>query len=303
MHTPEAPKNNPVVLVAVFTAVALSVLSLGLVDQVDAGRRVAGRAVPAASAPVQTGEIRAAEAQRPRAVHRLADHPLLTSGARLAPVTCALPEFGTSDAQLAAYYRAGAACLDQAWEPVLAVGNLPFEPPTLDTSPELGPGPCGVAPAQSEAVAYYCGRNRTIYMPTSRLRDNGGGHRPESHLATLAHEYGHHVQSVSGMLRAADTRILDAGEQTPAGLEMSRRVELQANCFAGLFLAAAAGRGSITRALAENAAADFRYAVEEAPEKNAHGSPRNQEKWAGSGFSDGTTASCNTYAATVEAVR
>lgn len=298
MHTPEEPKNNPIVLIGVFSLIVSCVLGLGVVTQMESSRRIGGRAVaaPGVTPAPATGD----QDPRPRAVHRLADHPLLVTPAKLPAVTCALPGFGLSDEQLSAYYRAGAACLDQAWRPVLEQANLPFSPPALDTSPDLTDGPCGSAPAESEAVAYYCGRNRTIYMPTRRLRDNGGGERAGSHLATLAHEYGHHVQALSGMLRAADSKIVAAGEETPAGLEMSRRIELQANCFAGMFLTAASA--SIGPGLAAEAVEDFQYAVEEPPEQNAHGTPGNQAEWASNGFTTGTTTSCNTYAAPAAAV-
>ncbi|TQM81000.1 hypothetical protein FHX81_3360 [Saccharothrix saharensis] len=298
MHTPEEPKNNPIVLIGVFSLIVLCVLGLGGITQLETSRRINGRPV---AAPGVTGTQAAeTEAPRPRAVHRLADHPLLTAPVRLPVVACTLPGFGVSDAELSAYYKAGVGCLDQAWRPVLEQANLPFNPPALDTSPDLVEGPCGSAPAESEAVAYYCGRNRTIYMPTRRLRDNGGGERAGSHLATLAHEYGHHVQALSGMLRAADSKIVSAGEETPAGLEMSRRIELQANCFAGMFLVAVSE--SIGTGLAQEAADDFQYAVEEPPEKNAHGSPDNQSEWASAGFTAGVTTSCNTYAAPAEDV-
>jgi hypothetical protein len=298
VRTPEQPKNNPIVLIGVFSLIVSCVLGLGAVTQLESSRRIGGRPVAAPGGVPDTA--RETEDPRPRAVHRLADHPLLVTPVKLPAVACSLPGFGVSDTQLSAYYEAGTACLDQAWRPVLEQANLPFAPPALDTSPELGEGPCGSAPAESEAVAYYCGRNRTIYMPTRRLRDNGGGERAGSHLATLAHEYGHHVQALSGMLRAADGKIVAAGEQTPAGLEMSRRIELQANCFAGMFLSAASG--SIGSGLAAEAAEDFQYAVEEAPEDNAHGLPENQAVWASKGFEEGTTASCNTYAAPAAAV-
>ncbi|WP_367132094.1 neutral zinc metallopeptidase [Saccharothrix sp. HUAS TT1] len=293
MHTPEEPKNNPIVLIGVFSLIVLCVLGLGGITQLETSRRINGRAMAAPG--VQVAQPAETEAPRPRAVHRLDDHPLLTTPVQLPAVACPLPGFGVSDSELSAYYRAGVLCLDQAWKPVLEQANLPFDPPALDTSPDLVEGPCGSAPAESEAVAYYCGRNRTIYMPTRRLRDNGGGERAGSHLATLAHEYGHHVQALTGMLRAADSKIVAAGEQTPAGLEMSRRIELQANCFAGMFLAAASG--SIGTGLAQEAAGDFQYAMEEPPEKNAHGNPDNQAEWASQGFTTGVTTACNTYTA------
>ncbi|MBW4719339.1 neutral zinc metallopeptidase [Saccharothrix obliqua] len=297
MHTPEEPKNNPIVLIGVFALIISCVLGLGLVTQLDTGQRISGRPVAAAQVPAQA---KTTEQPRPRAVQRLGDHPLMTSPVRLEGVTCTLPPFGLSDAELSAYYAAGVSCLDKAWGPALTRGNLPFGPPSLDASPDLKESPCGAAPSETEAVAYYCGRNKTIYMPTGRLRDNGGGDRPATHLATLAHEYGHHVQALSGLLRAADSKIIEAGEGTPAGLEMSRRIELQANCFAGVFLTAVSG--SIGADLAQQAADDFQYAVEEPAEKNAHGNPRNQAQWASYGFTSGVTTACNTYTASADAV-
>ncbi|GGU66557.1 neutral zinc metallopeptidase [Lentzea flava] len=288
-------KNNPIVLGAVFLLVVAFVLGIG---QLSRPRLVTGHALAGsrpATSPSSPPEP--STPVRPRAVYRLADHPFLVTPASLQAVTCQLPAFGVSDQQLAAYYTAGVECLDAAWGPVLTAANLPFEKPSLDASPDLKDGPCGAAPESDHAVAYYCGRNRTIYMPTARLRDNGGGDAPATHLATLSHEYGHHVQALSGLLRAADLKITDAGEKTPAGLEMSRRIELQANCFAGMFLAGVAGKGSVTPALARQAQEDFKYAVEEKPENNAHGSAANQATWATTGFKTNSTAACNTFAA------
>ncbi|AXX28183.1 neutral zinc metallopeptidase [Actinosynnema pretiosum subsp. pretiosum] len=301
MDTPERRGGNPLAVVSVFAVVVAGVLGLAVVPRLGLTRPVEGRAV--AAAPIEadpaSGEP---EGNRPRSVYRLGDHPLLTSDRRLGQVTCELPAFGTGDEQLAAFYRAGVVCLDRAWEPVLAEAGLPFATPELNTGPELEDGPCGAAPSADEAVAYYCGSNRTVYMPTARLRAPGGGEdRASSHLATLAHEYGHHVQALAGMLRAGNRRIAEAGETDPAGLEMSRRLELQANCFAGMFLASASGRGSVDRVMAEEAVADFRYAVVESPERNGHGSPANQDTWARAGFGGGTSA-CNTFTADAGAV-
>lgn len=291
-------QNNPVLLAGVLVLVVAFVLGVG---QLSRPRVVTGHALAdhrQATAP----STEPSTAVRPRAVYRLADHPLLVKPVALAPVTCSLPPFGVSDRQLAAYYAAGVECLDAAWGPVLTGANLPFDKPVLDASPTLKDGPCGAAPQSDHAVAYYCGRNRTIYMPTSRLRDNGGGEAPATHLATLSHEYGHHVQALTGLLRAADLKITDAGEKSAAGLEMSRRIELQANCFAGMFLNSASGRGSVTANLARQAQEDFRFAVEEKPEDNAHGSARNQAQWASAGFKANSTDACNTFAAPAASV-
>ncbi|MEV6243104.1 neutral zinc metallopeptidase [Lentzea sp. NPDC051838] len=283
-----------------FVLVVAFVLGIG---QLSRPRLVTGHALAGSRpAPSPSTSTEPSTPVRPRAVYRLADHPFLITAASIPPVTCQLPVFGVTDQQLAAYYAAGVECLDAAWGPLLASANMPFEKPTLDASPTLKDGPCGAAPESDHAVAYYCGRNRTIYMPTSRLRDNGGGDAPATHLATLSHEYGHHVQALTGLLRAADLKITDAGEKTPAGLEMSRRIELQANCFAGMFLTSASGKGSITPSLARQAQEDFQYAVEEKPENNAHGTAANQATWASTGFKSNSTTACNTFAAPAQAV-
>ncbi|MFD4638441.1 neutral zinc metallopeptidase [Lentzea sp. NPDC058436] len=291
-------QNNPVLLAGVFVLVVAFVLGIG---QLGRPRLVTGHPL-ADSRPASTAPAEPSTPIRPRAVYRLADHPFLVKPVSLAPVTCSLPAFGVSDGQLAAYYAAGVECLDAAWGPLLSGANLPFDKPVLDASPTLKDGPCGAAPESDHAVAYYCGRNRTIYMPTSRMRENGGGEAPATHLATLSHEYGHHVQALTGLLRAADLKITDAGEKTPAGLEMSRRIELQANCFAGMFLNSASGRGSVTANLARQAQEDFKFAVEEKPEDNAHGSAKNQVQWASAGFKANSTDACNTFAAPAPAV-
>ena len=79
--------------------------------------------------------------------------------------------------------------------------------------------------------------------------------------------------------------------------EMSRRIELQANCFAGMFLTSVSGKGSVSASLARQAQEDFKYAIEEKPEDNAHGSAANQAQWATAGFKANSTAACNTFAA------
>ncbi|WP_188316472.1 neutral zinc metallopeptidase [Solihabitans fulvus] len=231
----------------------------------------------------------------------LADHPLLQQPAAVPTVDCELPAFGQDTVALTAYYLATVRCLDQVWEPVLLAAALPFEPPAVDISAELKASPCGAAPNPQDAVAYYCGLNHTIYLPIDQLLANGGD-EPASHLATLSHEYGHHVQRLSGLLGAADAVMVKAGLRSAPGLEMSRRVELQADCFAGMFLHAASGSASIDASLAEAAEEDFNNAAEEPVGDNTHGSATSQGRWADNGYRTGSTDSCNTFAAAPDEV-
>jgi predicted metalloprotease len=291
------PGNSPVSIGLALVAVLGVVLGIGLVGRTVEPRRVAGTARVDPS--VATG-LRGSSP--PRTAQPLGDNPLLAGGIAATPVACALPLFGRSDDQLAAYYEAALRCLNDVWTPVLQAANIPFRAPKLRVTAELPASACGDAP-DVDTVAYYCGRDETIYMSTRRGLADGGGSQPPTHLATLSHEYGHHVQLLSGMLTAASQRIVAAGERSPVGLELTRRIELQANCFAGVFLFATAGQGSISRSLARRADQDFHEAVPEPAEQNTHGSPNNQGEWADRGYESGRTVDCNTWTAGPDVVR
>ena len=94
-------------------------------------------------------------------------------------------------------------------------------------------------------AAFYCSADNTLYMPFAGLQTEMYGAHPGVYLAVLAHEYGHHVQAMSGVLDTYGEASYNAGVDTEAGLELSRRLELQAQCFSGMFLAATYGRGSV----------------------------------------------------------
>ncbi|MDT8914257.1 neutral zinc metallopeptidase [Amycolatopsis sp. PS_44_ISF1] len=227
---------------------------------------------------------------------RLETNPLLADGIRLARVSCELPELGRQDAQLQGFYRALAGCLEQAWRPALDRAGDPTLPATVSvTLPKVST--CGAAPSKEEAVAYYCGGDTTIYAPTAWMLSDAGLNRSR-HLATIAHEYGHHVQRESGILAAAADRMTTPDQRSPADRAVVRRIELQANCFGALFIASAIGQGSVGRSVGNAAVADYGRA----DDSEDHGSRAHQLSWAEAGFSGGTTAACNTWSAPADRV-
>ncbi|MFC0433447.1 neutral zinc metallopeptidase [Kutzneria buriramensis] len=230
-----------------------------------------------------------AQAEPPRQVVALATNPLLTYPASLAPTTCDLPKFGRAADQLRAYLEAELTCLDAAWKPVVTALNMPFQLTklTMDNSS----GSCK-SRDDGTPVAFYCGADNELHMPLQTVLDGTDG-VPAVILGVMAHEYGHHVQDMSGILLAESRREASAGRDTPAGLELSRRLELQANCFAGMFLASVAGRGSVSRSMAGDGAAAF---ADGGGEKD-HGTAQNQGRWAEVGYQQNKTAACNTWSA------
>lgn len=298
------PRRRQVRVVAIVLISSLVALTAVAVAVGAAGRRtVGGLALPVATT-VPDSSPQSSQSSPPSATstppppkpsYLLADHPLLAAGVTLPDVTCKLPTFRRDIPSLDAYYRELVDCMNAAWQPVLRDSSLPFDAPKLNLAVHPGRTGCGnpdTDPELGEFTAMYCPADQTLYVPADRLKKVDRG-RSSSHLAVVAHEYSHHVQQLSGLLWAAAEQTDKAGDDTPAGNALTRRTELQANCFAGLFLAAAAGRGAISRNLANQAVAEFRYGA--LPE--THGSQAHQASWAKKGYQQRTTAACNTWAA------
>ncbi|MBB4684975.1 neutral zinc metallopeptidase [Amycolatopsis jiangsuensis] len=263
---------------------ALVVVAAAIVAVVP--REVRGHAVAVSG----SGVARAREDGR-RPVRELATNPLLAGEVALGRASCDLPRLGRSGPQLAAYYEALSGCLAQAWRPALERAGEPAgEVRVSITLPKVSA--CGTAPSREEAVAYYCGGDTTIYAPTDWMLSDAGSNGAR-HVATIAHEYGHHVQRESGILDAASARMGSDRPGGKAGNAVVRRIELQANCFGALFLAAAAGRGSISRAMANAAVADYGRA----DDSGDHGSHDHQIAWAKAGYSGRGPSACNTWSA------
>ena len=180
-------------------------------------------------------------------------------------------------------------CLDAAWNPALTSVTTDFPSALAVTVPAHSA--CGAAPTRTGSRLLL--RRRHHHLRAVRLDALRAGLNKASHLATIAHEYGHHVQNESGILDAAEDKTVSPNGDSPPDLEISRRVELQANCFGALFIADAEGPGAVSKALANATIADYGNT----DDSDTHGSRENQLAWAKAGFTGKTPASCNTWAA------
>jgi predicted metalloprotease len=291
---PAPPRNSPFAIVGVLAVVLLAVVLVGM--PIRATTTVEGTPLAASGAPDTRPNAAAppsgtaSAAPKPKAQSALETNALLTPGLSLPQTTCKLPGFGRSAEQLQTYYQAMVGCLDEAWKPVLAQVNEPWEAPKLsvDDNPVSG---CGT-PSSEIAVAFYCPRDKTIFMPRDRVIEsmatNQGGH-----IMVLAHEYGHHVQALSGINRGLGVKMAGMDEQSPEYLELTRRMELQADCFSGMFISSVSGRGSITKTLGTSASNAFRSSVAD----KTHGSVKHQIQWGTAGAKNNNTSACNTWLA------
>ena len=183
--------------------------------------------------------------------------------------------------------------------------GLQYEPATLVIYDGVTRSGCGGA--QSAMGPFYCPIDKKVYLDTSFFRDmktKYGGGGDFAYAYVVAHEIGHHVQDLLGILDKADAAKARSS-QTQANA-ISVRVELQADCLAGVWAANANQKwqilepGDVEKALAtaqaigddrlQNAARG--YAV---PDSFTHGSSAQRAKWLTTGLKSGQVDSCNTF--------
>jgi uncharacterized protein len=233
----------------------------------------------------------------PRPVYSLGDNPLFAGDVATPAVTCQLTRWETTPQGAEAFFTSALPCLEAAWRPVMRRANLPFFPPTVEfPTGTTWSSPCGSVSTGGGAVAaFYCGENNTLYMPFAGLQTELYGAHPGVYLAVLAHEYGHHVQAMSGVLDAYATERYEAGADTEPGLELSRRLELQAQCFSGMFFAAVHSRGSVDDTILAEARASQDRGDHHPGAPRDHGTDAHSSSWWEQGAQKNRTFQCNTW--------
>lgn len=276
---------------------AVSIAAGAVAWQVDVSSKVAGEA--AADYRFVLTDRMPSGPTTPAVVLELAPHPLLAPGVTLPDVECALPPLGETLDSFRAHHGAFVTCLDAMWGPTMTALGLPHSSPPIsyDTVPD--DSPCGPPPLASDATGWFCQLDDTIYLPLDRVVRHVHPYGEQSHLALVAHEYAHHVQELSGLLLAAEIEHRRHMWDSEQAMEVNRRIELQANCFAGLAAAAVAGRGTVSDELARGLVADFGHG----DDVKTHGTARLRGEWTRRGFVERTTDGCNTWAAEAAAVR
>jgi uncharacterized protein len=195
---------------------------------------------------------------------------------------------------------------EDTWNELFAQRGMSYREPQLVLFEHTVRSACGFA--QSAVGPFYCPRDRQVYLDLGffrELHERFGAPGDFARAYVVAHEIGHHVQTLIGItddVRAAQARL----PQRDAN-ELQVRMELQADCLAGIW-AHHADRargvvepGDIEEALAAAAAiGDDRIQQRTqgriVPESFTHGTSAQRTEWFRRGFDAGQPEACDTFA-------
>lgn len=185
------------------------------------------------------------------------------------------------------------------WQAIFTQSGRTYNEPRLVLFRTATASGCGVA--TSDVGPHYCPADMTIYIDETffaelqqRFKAQGGD---VAEAYVIAHEVGHHVQNELG--------IMSQAQQQENSNEQSVRLELQADCFAGIWAHSVADKGifqtgEINEALdAASAVGDDR--IQQSiqgritPETWTHGSSAQRVEWFTNGYESGDPQSCNTF--------
>ncbi|MGO9390254.1 KPN_02809 family neutral zinc metallopeptidase [Rhodoblastus sp.] len=196
---------------------------------------------------------------------------------------------------------------EDVWKDVLpAQANVRFVPAPVVLFNGQTRSACGAA--QSAMGPFYCPEDRKIYLDTSFFNDmknKFGGGGDFAYAYVISHEMGHHIQNLLGILPKAQAAQQNASSKAQANA-ISVRVELQADCLAGVWAANANEKwqvieeGDVEKAInTAQSIGDDRlqkagrgYAV---PDSFTHGSSAQRVQWLERGLQSGKISSCNTF--------
>ncbi len=210
-----------------------------------------------------------------------------------------------ADHRLAGHLRKAVECLMEVWAAPLAAAGITLQEPRIRTYRRSVKTLCGTF-RSGRAPAYYCSASSTIYWPLSG--DDGNEAYTFArigYLALLAHEFGHHLQSATGILPAYAERI-DETERTADRHRLSRRLELQAQCFEGAFLRAVRRDIDFSARDHDQLEVWHSYTGDEDPPASRgpdHGTSAAQVRWLDRGLATHDLGRCNTWTASPGSVR
>lgn len=211
------------------------------------------------------------------------------------------------EAKRSAFIKVVLADTEDVWSGIFKASGKSYQEPTLVLFSGTDQSACGLA--QSASGPFYCPRDQKVYLDLSFYDEMAGKLGAQGDFAfayVVAHEVGHHVQTLLGTSQKVMAARQQASEAESNALSV--KLELQADCLAGVWANQTQAQkqvleqGDIDEAMnAAAAVGDDRlqkaaqgYVV---PESFTHGSAAERSQWFRTGLQSGDPNQCNTFGA------
>ena len=231
----------------------------------------------------------------------------LLSGGNPAQVQQAPAQRPPADDTMARFVSTVLADTEDVWQEVFRQQGSNYQQPRLVLFRGATPTACGTG--QAAMGPFYCPGDRKVYIDLGfyqTLKDRLGAPGDFAQAYVIAHEVGHHVQNLLGISTKVDQMRGRVGQAELNRLSV--RLELQADCFAGVWAHHAQNarqileQGDVEEAM--NAAAKIGDdALQRAgggavvPDSFTHGTSAQRQRWFHTGLQHGSLKSCDTFAA------
>ncbi|WIJ26328.1 neutral zinc metallopeptidase [Devosia sp. RR2S18] len=197
---------------------------------------------------------------------------------------------------------------EDLWTDVFAASGEDYPEPTVVLFTGATNTGCGMADARTGP--FYCPADEQVYIDLSfydQLRDRFGAPGDFAQAYVLAHEVGHHIQQITGVLPEFNARRQSLSQEDANAYSV--RIELQADCYAGVW-ANYAGQQNLVEA------GDFEEALNAAeqigddalqmrsqgfvvPKTFNHGTSEQRQRWFARGYESGDPAQCDTFSGSI----
>jgi predicted metalloprotease len=239
---------------------------------------------------------------------------MVTGGQQAAPPAQSQGRTGSPEDQMGKFVARVLGSTEVQWKDIFTKDGKSYRAPVLVLYNEVTNQACGGV-AQAAMGPFYCPADRKIYLDTSFFReierrfkgcDVGSKSCQFAQAYVIAHEVGHHVQNLLGIL--PKVQEAQRGLSKVEANQLQVRVELQADCFAGVWAHFSDQKwnliepGDVEAAMRTAAAiGDDKLQMQArgrvVPDSFTHGSSAQRQRWFDIGLKQGSVAACNTFRA------
>ncbi len=220
---------------------------------------------------------------------------------------------GTPSDQVGQFVSAILGSTEVQWKTIFSKAGQSYRAPKLVVYSGVTGAACGTA--RNAMGPFYCPPDQRIYLDTSFFReietrfkgcDVGSKSCQFAQAYVIAHEVGHHVQNLLGILKKVQEVKQGVSQAQANALQV--RVELQADCFAGIWAHFSNEKWGIIQPGDVEAAMRTAAAIGDdtlqkrargyvVPDSFTHGTSEQRQRWFNVGLKSGNVAACNTFKA------